>query len=249
MNNAYAAEQSFTDMCCLVTELAGYKKQPLTDFATLYDGGFPGFNWYSRLIFGKFKEEQLPTASALLADTASPLISFTAQFVPQGFPEALKKAGYELMVEQTGMLLELPVKDPGNDAHIVRMRRKDMDLWADTVTRAFEKPDDRLAFYLMAEREDCYFYAWLEDNTPVGTTLLYTAHANAGIHEVGVFKEHRGKGIAKALVYHALRQAISDGAAISTLQASPVGKPLYASMGYTEVSTIQNWICPRKLAK
>ncbi|MBR2561024.1 MAG: GNAT family N-acetyltransferase, partial [Eubacterium sp.] len=79
--------------------------------------------------------------------------------------------------------------------------------------------------------------------------LLYTAHANAGIHEVGVFKEHRGKGIAKALVYHALRQAISDGAAISTLQASPAGKPLYASMGYTEVSTIQNWICPRKLAK
>lgn len=249
MNNAYAAEQSFTDMCCLITELAGRQAQPFSDLAVLYDSGFPGFNWYSRLVFGILKEEQFPQAAALLADTASPLASFTAQHVPEGFSEILKKAGYELMVEQTGMLLQLPLGDPGNHERIVRMHRKDMDLWADTVARAFEKPDDRSAFYLMADREDCFFYAWLEDGVPVGTALLYTSHANAGIHEVGVLKEYRGRGIAAALVRHALRQAVSDGAAISTLQASPVGKPLYASLGYSEVSTIQNWICPRKLGK
>ena len=246
-NPACLAEESFTDMCRLVTELAGGKTQALTDFATLYDGGFPGFNWYSRLVFGTLSEEQLPEAASLLSDVRLPLVSFTTQHVPAGLPAVLKKAGYQLRVEQTGMLLDLPVKDEETDPHIVRMERKDMDLWSDTVARAFEKPDDRPAFYLMSEQPDCFFYAWLENGTPVGTTLLYTSHANAGIHEVGVFKEHRRKGIARALVSHALRQAVSDGASVSTLQASPVGKALYATMGYTEVSSIQNWFCPRKL--
>ena len=263
MNEKAAAVQSFIDMCALVTELAGREVQHPAAFASVYDAGFPSFNWYSRVCLDAFGAERLPEAVSLLSESALPLVSFTEGTVPDAFIDHLKELRYEPMVTQTGMILDeedlhalvsemlADSTDGGSysgaSSALVRLGRTDMDAWSDAVARAFEKPDDRAAFYLMSERNDCYFYGYKENNDMIGTALLYTKDGNAGLHEVGVFKEYRRRGIAAALVRHALQQAVSDGAAFSTLQASPMGKPLYEALGFREVSRIQTWICPRKI--
>ena len=268
MNERSAAVQSFIDMCELVTELAGKKVQHPAAFASIYDAGFPSFNWYSRVCLDAFDADQLPEAASLLSESSLPLVSFTEGTVPDALIDHLKELRYEPIVTQTGMILDeehlhalvsemqtAGMQAAGTDGSsgsdaasaLIRLRRPDMDAWSDTVARAFEKPDDRAAFYLMSERDDCYFYGYKENEGMIGTTLLYTKAGNAGLHEVGVFKEYRRRGIAAAMVRHALCQAVSGGAAFSTLQASPTGKPLYESLGFREVSRIQTWICPRKI--
>ena len=58
MDKKKAAEQSFSDMCALVTELAGRTVQHPMDGVTVYDGGFTSFNWYSRVCVESLRTDQ-----------------------------------------------------------------------------------------------------------------------------------------------------------------------------------------------
>ena len=274
MNYSKAAEQSFSDMCALVTELAGRTIQQPTDDVTIYDGGFGEFNWYSRLCIdagNAGQTEESAAAEQLLSIAAAsrlPLLSFTEGNVPEAFVSGLSELGYKLEVTQTGMCVPLPLASgnpaasrtelgydkshtvkstAGADPSIVRIGAEELAAWSDTVCRAFQKPDDKNAFRLMIHCDECHFFAWKENGEIIGTTLLYTKDGNAGIHEVGVLPEHRRRGIAAALVSHALHEAAASGAVISSLQASVLGEPMYKTLGYQEVSRIQTWINPRRI--
>ena len=62
--------------------------------------------------------------------------------------------------------------------------------------------------------------------------------------EVGLLND---RAYAAALVRHALKVDADEGAAISTLQASDLGAPVYESIGYKKVSRIQTWINPPRI--
>ena len=251
------AEQSFSDMCALVTELAGRTVQHPMNGVTVYDGGFTSFNWYSRVCVESFAADQPEQAEKLLSlleTSRLPLLSFTVENMPESFVSRLPELGYKPEVTQTGMAVPLPLVSSADqsvektaDSCIIRIGAEDLDAWSDTVCRAFQKPDDKNAFNLMIHCDDCHFYAWKENGEILGTTLLYTREGNAGIHEVGVLHEHRRRGIAAALVRHALKNAADEGAPISTLQASDLGVPVYESIGYRKVSRIQTWINPPRI--
>ena len=270
MDRMKAAEQSFSDMCGLVTELAGRTVQHPMNGVTVYDGGFTSFNWYSRICVGSYaadQPEQAEQVLSLLAASRLPLLSFTVENMPDSFVSRLPELGYNPEVTQAGMIVQLPLVSgtdissenaavspdncteisAGSDSCIIRIGAEDLDAWSDTVCRAFQKPDDKNAFRLMIHCDDCHFYAWKENGEILGTTLLYTRNGNAGIHEVGVLRKHRRRGIAAALVRHALKEAAGEGAAISTLQASDLGAPVYESLGYKKVSRIQTWINPPRI--
>ena len=267
MNEKKAAEQSFSDMCALVTELAGRTVQHPLDGVTVYDGGFTSFNWYSRICVDSPVPEQTERLLSLLAGSRLPILSFTVGNVPEAITSRLPELGYIPEVTQTGMAVCLPLVSTADaaackttaeaavrsksgtesDSGIVRIGAGDLDAWSDTVCRAFQKPDDKNAFRLMIHCDDCYFYAWKENGEIIGTTLLYTRNGNAGRHEVGVLPGHRRKGIAAALVRHALEEAAAQGASLSTLQASDPGVPVYETLGYKKVSRIQTWFNPPRI--
>lgn len=257
MDKIKAAEQSFSDMCELVTELAGRTAVHPMDGVTVYDGGFTSFNWYSRVCVESLsadRPEQAEQLLSLLAASRLPLLSFTLGNVPDSFASRLPELGYSPEVTQTGMAVTLPLAsnndtsaDKAAASCIVQIGADDLDTWSDTVCRAFQKPDDKNAFQLMIHCDECRFYAWKENGRILGTTLLYTKDGNAGIHEVGVLRKHRGRGIAAALVRYALKEAADSGAVISTLQASDLGTPVYESLGYKKVSRIQTWINPPRI--
>ncbi len=53
--------------------------------------------------------------------------------------------------------------------------------------------------------------------------------------------EARGRGLASRLMQRALWDARQNGCDISTLQATKLGEPVYARMGYQSHGALQMW--------
>src|SRR5438105_11990396 len=78
--------------------------------------------------------------------------------------------------------------------------------------------------------DGCFVAEW--NDTPVGTTTTCVFGNVAWIAMVLVDANHRGKGIGKALMNHALEYLDSAGVASIRLDATPLGQPLYEKLGF-----------------
>jgi ribosomal protein S18 acetylase RimI-like enzyme len=84
------------------------------------------------------------------------------------------------------------------------------------------------------------YLAWL-DERPVACLIVVDHDLNADIEMVAVVPEARGRGIAGALLAHALADAAERGLETSTLVATKLGRPVYERLGYEEFGTLQMW--------
>jgi GNAT superfamily N-acetyltransferase len=64
---------------------------------------------------------------------------------------------------------------------------------------------------------------------------------DAGVFFVATLPEARGRGLARGLLGAALVEARDRGNDISTLQATRMGEPVYARLGYQRFGAIQMW--------
>lgn len=78
------------------------------------------------------------------------------------------------------------------------------------------------------------FLAYL-DSKPVSIAMTIVSHGVAGIYWVGSLEEARGMGLGGALTAAATNAGFDLGADIASLQASVMGKPVYAAMGYETI--------------
>jgi GNAT superfamily N-acetyltransferase len=78
------------------------------------------------------------------------------------------------------------------------------------------------------------FLADLEGK-PVGIAMTIVSHGVAGIYWVGTLAEARGKGIGEAVTTAAVNAGLDLGAEIASLQASPLGEPLYRRMDFETI--------------
>jgi GNAT superfamily N-acetyltransferase len=86
--------------------------------------------------------------------------------------------------------------------------------------------------FLDLEPDGCFVAEW--DGTPVGTTAAFVFGPVAWIAAVLVAQEYRSRGLGRALMNHALAYAEKRGARSIRLDATPLGQPLYASLGFVE---------------
>jgi ribosomal protein S18 acetylase RimI-like enzyme len=70
----------------------------------------------------------------------------------------------------------------------------------------------------------------------VGTSLMLDAHGVAGIYVVTTAEGYRRQGIGAAVTTAALRAGRDRGLRVGTLQASSMGAPVYAHMGFQTVA-------------
>ncbi len=70
------------------------------------------------------------------------------------------------------------------------------------------------------------------DGEPVGIAMTIVSHGVAGIYWVGSLKQARGRGIGRAVTAAATNAGFDLGADVASLQASPMGRPIYEAMGY-----------------
>jgi predicted acetyltransferase len=65
---------------------------------------------------------------------------------------------------------------------------------------------------------------------------------DVGVYAVGTVPEWRGRGLARALVLHALADAYRHGARTASLQSTPMGEPLYRSLGFRPAGRYEEWV-------
>lgn len=82
------------------------------------------------------------------------------------------------------------------------------------------------------------------DGAPVAAAALYLTHGVAGIGWVGCVPGARGRRYAEALTWRALREGFRRGASFASLQASPMGRPVYERMGFSPLTEYRVLLAP-----
>jgi Acetyltransferase (GNAT) domain len=75
------------------------------------------------------------------------------------------------------------------------------------------------------------FIAYLEDE-PASIAMAILSHGVAGIYWVGSLERARGLGLGRAVTVAATNAGLALGGEIASLQASPMGRPIYTKLGY-----------------
>jgi GNAT superfamily N-acetyltransferase len=118
--------------------------------------------------------------------------------------------------------------------------RAALEEWARTAYEVLGAPDTADTPFVAALSCDTlndtaaeYYLARLHGK-PVATAGLSLAAGVAGLFLVATVEEARGRGIGTAVTMAALLAARDRGYAVGVLQASEMGYPIYARMGFTE---------------
>lgn len=101
------------------------------------------------------------------------------------------------------------------------------DAVADAMTRHQEQ------FGFGVARPLHYFLGYL-DGQPVSTASVHLSHGIAGIYTVATLPEARRQGIGGAVTLAALHLAREAGYRVASLQATEMGRPVYARLGFAD---------------
>lgn len=80
----------------------------------------------------------------------------------------------------------------------------------------------------------------------VATSVSYVTNGVGGIYGVSTIPRARGRGYGEAMTWAAIRNGVSRSCEIISLQASPMGFPVYYRMGFRRVFDIEEWTIPAK---
>ncbi|MFI5027464.1 MAG: GNAT family N-acetyltransferase [Solirubrobacterales bacterium] len=87
------------------------------------------------------------------------------------------------------------------------------------------------------------FLAYL-DGKPVSIAMTIVSHRVAGVYWVGSLERARGRGLGRAVTAAATNAGFDLGAELASLQASPMGRPVYEAMGYVTAFDYRLLISP-----
>ena len=86
-----------------------------------------------------------------------------------------------------------------------------------------------------------HLYLARTDGRPAACVASLYADGDCGIYNVGTRSAARGRGLVTGLMRQALLDARERGLETTSLQATPMGRPLYRRMGYRELGVIEMW--------
>ncbi len=89
---------------------------------------------------------------------------------------------------------------------------------------------------LLDSPETALLVGYVGRGEPVATSMLMATGRVAGIYWVATIEAQRRKGYAEALTWAALDAGRSLGCTIGSLQASVLGRPVYARMGFAQTA-------------
>ena len=86
------------------------------------------------------------------------------------------------------------------------------------------------------------------DGFPVSTAMIIFSALVAGVYWVGTTSGARRTGLAEACTRHVTNAALELGARAVTLQASPMGEPIYTRLGYQTFDRLRWYVVPASAA-
>jgi GNAT superfamily N-acetyltransferase len=154
--------------------------------------------------------------------------------------ELLERAGHVLDARPAAMVREL--------GDFALSPPVDLDLIEPDMEEAARLNDAAYGFAADFERafkdvppEPVHLYLARADGAPACTVLAYEEDGECGIYLVATRPEARGRGLATALMTHALIEARGRGCATTSLQATQRGRPIYQRLGYRDLGEIHMW--------
>jgi GNAT superfamily N-acetyltransferase len=168
---------------------------------------------------------------------------------------AAEEAGLEAVYEMPEMVLDRRVDEPPPPDRLELGRvasRADADAYWKVAADAYASngfPPEIFAYYEDHERlradNVAAFLAHL-DGRPAGISMTILSHGVAGVYWVGSTSESRGRGLGSAVTATAVNEGFEMGAEIASLQASPMGEPIYRRMGFETIYDYRLLLCRRQ---
>lgn len=164
---------------------------------------------------------------------------------------ALEGAGWRRRAEPTpGMALPMPASIPPAPAGLaIEAVRTPEALvpFREVAFRGFGYPP-AAAHVFLNERllglPGVRLYAGRVGGEVVATSLLVATGEVGGIYWVATLEEQRGRGYGEALTWAAVAGGIEAGCRVASLQASQLGRPVYARMGFAHVLDYEQLLAP-----
>jgi ribosomal protein S18 acetylase RimI-like enzyme len=172
---------------------------------------------------------------------------------PEALDRALRARGFALEADLPGMVVDLaamsPLPGPAG-AEVTRVRDEAaFGAWAAVVGRAFEDPEfengpSAKAFAAVGLGDDAPFRHFLcrIEGDAVGASTLSLGAGVAGLANIAVVPERRGRGIGAAVASAALVEGQRLGLELGALSAGEQGRPLYERLGFREVSRHRTYV-------
>jgi hypothetical protein len=165
--------------------------------------------------------------------------SFTVRSDREGeCAEALRAAGYERQSEMPGMVLA-PIRDESRPVSGLEIREvttgDDLIRFQETALEGFGFPKQAGHLFITDQfrgRPGVKLYLGLLDGEPACTSSMVPTPGVAGIYWVSTIEAHRKRGLGEAVTWAAVRGGIEHGSPVASLQASEMGAPVYARMGF-----------------
>jgi GNAT superfamily N-acetyltransferase len=80
-----------------------------------------------------------------------------------------------------------------------------------------------------------------DGDEPIAAAQAVLSHGIAGVFWVGTLEAARGRGLGEAVCRWVTNWAFDHGAGAQSLEASTMGEPIYARMGYEELYRYTSW--------
>jgi hypothetical protein len=168
---------------------------------------------------------------------------------PSTFKNCLEENGFLAQSDQSVMIYSktLPPQFSNSQDTTVKVveNTKDVEVMSDLMMEIFEMPKEWrqgfLEFNLESFQRGWRFYLANVKGQPVGTCALFSSGGVSGIFNVGTLKQCRGYGTGSALTIQALKDSMTIGNRLHSLQAETGGNAerLYMKLGFVVDHQIQ----------
>jgi ribosomal protein S18 acetylase RimI-like enzyme len=124
--------------------------------------------------------------------------------------------------------------------------RGDREAWARTFVVGYGFPPEWAPAFAdlfggMDDHDEYRGYVAFAEGRPVATSTVLISGGVAGLYDVAVLPEARGRGIGAAVTLAPFREARDRGCRLAVLHASTMGRPLYERLGFRTVCTVDHF--------
>lgn len=161
-----------------------------------------------------------------------------------GARELLANAGHKLDATPAAMLLRLDeLRAPAaGDVELGLADEWDMHAVGSISDAAYGDVPGMFARGMAELPPDAgHLYMARVDGSPASFVLVHDDEDNCEFWMAATIPSARGRGLVSALLHRALVDARSRGCSTSTTQATRMGEPVYARLGYEKFGTIEMW--------
>lgn len=160
----------------------------------------------------------------------------------RGVAKELERAGHVLDAEPRDMAMALDdLRAPDPDPKLEIVERDDPEAMARINEVAYGYPEGDFDVVADTPTDGLRIYFGRLDGEDVCTLGIAAYKSDAVIVWVAALPEARGRGTSGRLLARGLEDARESGLETTTLQATKLGYPVYAKLGYRDYGVMQMW--------